>query len=202
MQFHIPNILSDLLHLSCYLDKVHVGERLCSDCGGTFGRIYFWPHPENSEQFVCRNCQKTRGLKKQKLFESDFRRFRERQDYIQQEETFQTSQSGIFDDEFDEIIQEFEQVNWANISGEESKIHHRYIESLFKREFWQRTQNKNKKSYQKTDQIFEEPDLAICYSLLGMSENALMSKVEDAYRRLVLQWHPDKNPNEPKYAKI
>ncbi len=181
-------------------NKLHVGEHLCSDCEGTFDRIDLWPHPENSEQFICRNCQKTRRLKKQKSFESDFRRFRERQDYIQQEETFQTSQSRISDDEFDEIIQEFEQAHWADISGEESKIHHRYIESLFKREFWQRTQNKNKKSYQKTDQIFEEPDLAIYYSLLDISENATNEQVKDAYRRLVLQWHPDKNPNEPKYA--
>ncbi|MDH3313550.1 MAG: J domain-containing protein [Nitrosopumilus sp.] len=172
----------------------------CSDCKGSFDRIDLWPHPENSDEFICRDCQAIRRLKKQKSFESDFRRFRERQDYVPQEETFQTSQSRISDDEFDKIIQEFEQAHWINISTEESQTHQRYIVSLFKREFWQRNQNKYKKSYQKTEQTFEEPDIAIHYSLLGVSENSTDKQIKEAYRRLILKWHPDKNPNEPKYA--
>lgn len=181
--------------------KLHVGENFCSDCEGTFDRIDLWPHSENSEEFICRNCKKNHRLKKQKSFESHLRRFRERPDYIPQEETFQPSQSRISDEEFDQIIQEFEQAHWTDISTEESRIHQRYIESLFKREFWQRSQNKHKKNYQKTEHAFEEePDLAIHYSLLGVSENATDEQIKRAYKRLVLKWHPDKNPNEPKYA--
>ncbi|MGY5146463.1 MAG: hypothetical protein ACW9W4_00450 [Candidatus Nitrosopumilus sp. bin_7KS] len=97
-----------------------MSESFCSDCKGTFERIDLWPHPENSEKFICRNCQKVRRLKKQKSFESHFRRFRERQDYIPQEDTFQTSQNRISDEEFDQIIQEFEQAHWTDISTEES----------------------------------------------------------------------------------
>ncbi len=179
---------------------MHDGKNLCLDCEGAFNRIDLWPHPENSDEYVCRNCQKNRRLKKQKSFESYFRRFRERQDYVQQEETFQTSKNRISDDEFDQIIQEFEQAHWTDISTEESKTHQRYIESLFIREFWQRNQNKHKKSYQKTEEAFEDADLAIHYSLLGVSENATDEQIKKAYKSLVLKWHPDKNPNEPKYA--
>jgi len=64
----------------------------------------------------------------------------------------------------------------------------------------QRSQNKYKKSHQKTQQIFEEPDIAIHYNLLGVSKNATNGQIKDAYRCLILKWHPDKNPNEPKYA--
>ena len=175
-------------------------ENICLDCKGSFGRIDLWPHPEKSDEFICRSCQADRRLKKQKSFESDFRRFRQRQDYVLQEEAFQISQFRISDEEFDEIIQEFEQAHWADISTEESQTHQRYIDSLLKREFWQRNQNKYKKSYQKIQQTFEESDIAIHYSLLGVSENSTDEQVKDAYRRLVLKWHPDKNPKEPKYA--
>ena len=65
----------------------------CSDCKGSFYRIDLWPHPENSGEFICRNCQTTRRLKKQKSFESDFRRFRERQDYVPQEGLFKQTSS-------------------------------------------------------------------------------------------------------------
>jgi len=82
----------------------------CSNCKGSFDGIDLWPHHENSDEFICRNCQTIRRLKKEKSFESDFRRFREQQNYVPQEETFQTNQFRISDDEFDEIIQEFEQL--------------------------------------------------------------------------------------------
>jgi len=179
----------------------HSNENSCFDCEGTFDRIDLWPHPESSDTFICRKCLTRRRINKQESFESDFRRFRERQYYVPEEETFQFSQYRISDDEFDAIVQEFEQAHWTDISSEESKTHQRYIESLFRREFLHRRQNKDKKSYQKTEErTQDESDLAIHYNLLKVSPNATNKEIKDAYRRLILKWHPDKNPKEPKYA--
>ena len=172
----------------------------CADCKKTFHRIDLWPHSEKSGKFICRNCNTARRLEKQKSFESDLRAFRNRQDYVPQEGIFRTSQSRVSDDEFDEIIQEFEQAHWTGISEAESLTHKKYIESLFRREFWERSHGKHKKSHEKIRWTFEESDIAIHYNLLGVSKDSTDAQVKDAYRRLILKWHPDKNPHESKYA--
>lgn len=172
----------------------------CANCKKSFHRIDLWPHPEKSDRFICRNCNTARRLEKQKSFESGFRGFRDRQDYVQQEAVFRTDQSRVSDDEFDEIIQEFEQAHWTEISEAESLTHKKYIESLFKREFWERSHNKHKKSHEKIPQTFEGSDMAIHYNLLGVSRDSTDVQVKGAYRYLILKWHPDKNPHELKYA--
>lgn len=173
---------------------------ICFCCKEEFGRIDLWSDSKNSGKFVCRDCCTNHRLQKQKSFESDFREFRTRSDYVPQEETFQTGQFRISDKEFDEIIQEFEQAHWTDISEKESRTHHKYIESLFQREFWQRSQNKDKKNYQNVEHGLLEPDITVHYDLLGVLPNSTDAQVKDAYRRLILKWHPDKNPNESKYA--
>ena len=172
----------------------------CHVCKKTFERIDLWQDSLKPGTFICRNCNTSRRLKTQKSFESELREFRDRQDYISQETVFQASQSRVSDDEFDEIIQEFEQAHWIGISETESAIHKKYIESLFKREFWQRLHGRQEKNHQKLSQTFQATDIAIHYNLLGVSDESTDMQIKNAYRSMILKWHPDKNPAESKYA--
>ena len=176
-------------------DKIlnDVGRHKCSKCKEMFNRIDLWRNPENTKEYTCRNCRTENRLESQKSFESDLRHFRKRQDYVSQEDSFQTNPSRISDKEFDELIQEFEQAHWSEISPHESQKHKKYIESLFRREFQHRKSSKYKKREQNKQQIsFEELDLTIHYNLLEVSEKASDKEIKDEYRRLVLKWHPDK----------
>ncbi len=165
-----------------------------------FARIDLWPNPAKPGKFICRNCNTARRLKKQKTYESDLREFRHRHDYVPEEDIFQADSSRVSDDEFDEIVREFEQAHWAEISKAESLTHRKYILSLFKREFWERTHSKDKGRHEKIRKQFHVTDVAIYYNLLGVSNNSTDAEVKEAYRRLILKWHPDKNPEQPKYA--
>jgi curved DNA-binding protein CbpA len=35
------------------------------------------------------------------------------------------------------------------------------------------------------------------YQILGVSRDATKARIKRAYRRLVMKWHPDKNPDNP-----
>jgi molecular chaperone DnaJ len=35
------------------------------------------------------------------------------------------------------------------------------------------------------------------YQILGISRDATKARIKKAYRRLVMKWHPDKNPGDP-----
>ena len=172
----------------------------CHICKKIFERIDLWPSSIKPGKFICRNCNTACRLKKQKSFESDLREFRDRQDYVPEEETFQASQSRVSDDEFDEIIQEFEQAHWSEISAAESLTHRDYIQSLFKREFWERAHSKDESRREKIRKGLRAIDVGIYYNLLGVSDSSTDTEVKEAYRRLILKWHPDKNPDQPKYA--
>ncbi len=136
----------------------------------------------------------------QKSFVSDFRKFRERNDYVSQGSAFKSNPSSVSDDEFDQIIQEFEQAHWKEISASESNTHREYIESLFKREFWERKHGNSAGKDRNASQSFETADVSIYYHLLGVSNDSTGTEIKKAYRRLILKWHPDKNPKQSKYA--
>ncbi|MDC0209945.1 restriction endonuclease [Nitrosopumilus sp.] len=186
-------------------EKKHTNQKKysCSICKKTFDRINLWGSMSinHDENFICRNCKVNKRIRTQTSFKSELRNFRERPDYLPQIGNIHLDKSRISDDEFDTIIQEFEQAHWNEISSEESQKHQRYIESLFRLEFKNREQDKFQKTneFQK-EKIFDDSNLAIHYNLLGVSQYSTIQEIKDAYRKLILKWHPDKNPKEPKYA--
>tara|TARA_B110000467_G_scaffold161914_1_gene183968 strand:- start:107 stop:1768 length:1662 start_codon:yes stop_codon:yes gene_type:complete len=173
----------------------------CSKCKKTFDRINLWLNSDQFEDFTCRECKSHERKVNQKSFKSKLRNFRNHQDYVKQKENIYLDKFRISDKEFDEIIEEFEQAHWSKISSEESQKHQKYIESLFRREFKQRKQDESKKNNEfHQEEIFDVSNLAIHYNLLGVSQYSTIKEIKDAYRKLILKWHPDRNPKEPKYA--
>lgn len=183
-------------HEECHSDEEHSQDKACLDCRKTFARKDLWLHPDN-DGFICRDCLKARRLKSQKSFKSPFRGFRERGDYVAEEPGLAKSSHRISDAEFDQIIREFELNHWSEISDEELQIHTKYIESLLKMEFNQRKINEEKNSRHSGEE-FRDADSH--YSLLGVSKSSTDEEIKRAYRRLVIKWHPDKNPDKKRSA--
>ena len=170
-------------------------DKTCLDCHKKFARKDLWQHTDDG--FICRGCLKARWLKRQTSFKSPFRKFRERVDYVAEEPGFAKSGHRISDAEFDQIIREFEMNHWSDITDEELQMHTKYIESLLKREFCQRRLNEEKSSRHAKEEF---GDADSHYSLLGVSKSSTDEEVKRAYRRLVIKWHPDKNPDKKRSA--
>jgi len=177
----------------------------CSVCKKKFDRINLWLLEKKtfSSKYICRSCKFKNG--KQKSFRSNLRDFRQRVDYINEEETFEASKFRISDHEFDEIIREFEEAHWTDTSSFESQKHQRYIEDLFRKEFRDRRRFKDRKREQRREsrqaqETYEVSDMAVYYNLLEVTPDATDSQLKDARRKLILRWHPDRNPEQPKYA--
>lgn len=45
--------------------------------------------------------------------------------------------------------------------------------------------------------VCKQPLAATYYDVLGLNQNCTAQDIKSAYRRLAMQWHPDKNPNNP-----
>jgi DnaJ-class molecular chaperone len=39
------------------------------------------------------------------------------------------------------------------------------------------------------------------YEILGVEKTASTTQIKSAFRKLIMQWHPDKNPDNPELAK-
>ena len=120
------------------------------------------------------------------------------------------SEDRISDEEFDDLIDEYLTGMHDSDENYEETIQFRLLTNLFINEFARRreaqsrftrdSQTKDKKARRVKRKITTKDLEATHYDLLQVSMDASLKEIKQAYKELILQWHPDKHLKDPKLA--
>ena len=120
------------------------------------------------------------------------------------------SEDRISDEEFDELVDEYLTGMHDSDENYEETTPFRLLNSFFVNEFAKRreaqsrftkdSQTEDKKARRGKREITEEDLKETHYDLLQVSMDASLKEIKQAYKELILVWHPDKHQKDPKLA--
>ena len=120
------------------------------------------------------------------------------------------SEDRISDEEFDGLIDEYLTGMHDSDENYEETTTFRHLSYLFITEFAKRreaqsrftedSQTKDKKARRGKREITEEDLEGTHYDLLKVSMDASLKEIKEAWKELILKWHPDRHQKNPKLA--
>ena len=120
------------------------------------------------------------------------------------------SEDRISDEEFDGLVDEYLTGMHDSDENYEETTPFRLLNNLFLIEFAKRreaqsrftkdSQTEDKKARRGKREITEEDLKGTHYDLLQVSMDASLKEIKQAWKELILQWHPDKHQKDPKLA--
>jgi len=120
------------------------------------------------------------------------------------------SEDRTSDEELDEIVDEYLLGMHDSDENYEETTTFRHLSYLFITEFAKRreaqsrftkdSQTEDKKARRGKREITEEDLKGTHYDLLKVSMDASLKEIKEAWKELILKWHPDVNPDNPKLA--
>ena len=137
--------------------------------------------------------------------------FRRTSSYIHPEwQGNKPSENRISDEEFDELVDEYLTGMHDSDENYEETTTFRHLSYLFITEFAKRreaqsrftedSQTEDKKARRGKREITEEDLKGTHYDLLQVSVDASLKEIKEAWKELILKWHPDKHQKDPKLA--
>ena len=120
------------------------------------------------------------------------------------------SEDRISDEEFDELVDEYLTGMHDSDENYEETTPFRLLNSFFVNEFAKRreaqsrftkdSQTEDKKARRGKREITEEDLEGTHYDLLKVSMDASLKEIKEAWKELILKWHPDRHQKNPKLA--
>ena len=143
-------------------------------------------HTSNMSEIICKRCDErkkeftkgTREYKKREKIEEKEAKKREKKEKREQER----EQKEAEDDQY-----EREREQWERVRMEQAQREREQYEQA------QREQEQYEQAQREREKAKKRRQKGTHYDVLGVPEGASQKAIKDAYRKLTLKWHPDKN---------